>query len=40
MDSLAIAVAEMADISERRISRLLDGKLSDGLPEFLVKRTG
>jgi histidine ammonia-lyase len=40
MDTLAIAVAEMADISERRISRLLDGKLNDGLPEFLMKKNG
>jgi histidine ammonia-lyase len=35
MDFLGIAVAELADISERRIERLVNPKLS-GLPAFLV----
>jgi len=39
MDFLGIALAELADISERRIARLIDGKLS-GLPPFLVKNSG
>lgn len=39
MDFLGIALAEIANISERRIARLVDGKLS-GLPPFLVKNSG
>ncbi len=39
MDYLGIAVAELADISERRISRLLDVSLS-GLPGFLTRHGG
>ncbi len=39
MDYLGIATAELADISERRISRLLDGCLS-GLPGFLTQHGG
>ncbi len=38
MDYLAIAVAELAAIAERRIYRLTDGKLNAGLPPMLVDR--
>ncbi len=37
---LAIAVAEVGSISERRTFRLLDGKLNDGLPMMLIERGG
>ena len=36
MDFLSIALTEVAGISERRIFRLTDGKLSEGLPPMLV----
>ncbi|MBN1332599.1 MAG: histidine ammonia-lyase [Synergistales bacterium] len=39
MDFYGIAVAEFANISERRVARLVDHKLS-GLPPFLVKNSG
>lgn len=39
MDYLGIATAELADISERRIARLLDVSLS-GLPGFLTRHGG
>lgn len=39
MDFFGIAAAELADISERRVARLVDHKLS-GLPPFLVKESG
>ncbi len=39
MDFMAIAVAELANISERRIERLVNPALS-GLPPFLVKDGG
>jgi histidine ammonia-lyase len=39
MDFLAMAVSELADISERRIERLVNPKLS-GLPAFLVDDGG
>jgi histidine ammonia-lyase len=39
MDFLGIALAELADISERRIARLLDPHLS-GLPGFLTEHGG
>lgn len=39
MDYLGIALAELADISERRIARLLDHSCS-GLPGFLTRRGG
>lgn len=39
MDFFGIAVAELANISERRIARLVDHKLSD-LPPFLVAESG
>ncbi|HZR93325.1 MAG TPA: histidine ammonia-lyase [Gaiellaceae bacterium] len=36
LDALAMAVAELASISERRVERLLNPNLSDGLPAFLT----
>ncbi|MBL0374274.1 histidine ammonia-lyase [Rhizobium sp. KVB221] len=39
MDNLAIATAELAEISERRIDRLVNPLVS-GLPAFLAARTG
>jgi histidine ammonia-lyase len=38
LDCLAIACAELANISERRMERLVNPNLSDGLPPFLVAR--
>lgn len=35
MDFLAIAIAELANISERRLERLVNPALSNGLPAFL-----
>jgi histidine ammonia-lyase len=40
LDALAMAVAELADISERRVERLVNPALSDGLPPFLVVEGG
>lgn len=40
LDLLAIAVADLAAISERRIERLLNPDLSMGLPAFLARRPG
>ena len=40
LDVLAIAVAELASISERRTERLVNPSLSDGLPPFLVEEGG
>lgn len=40
LDALAIAVAELASISERRVERLVNPSLSDGLPPFLVEEGG
>jgi histidine ammonia-lyase len=40
LDALALAVAELADISERRTERLVNPSLSDGLPPFLVEEGG
>ncbi|MDD4184498.1 MAG: histidine ammonia-lyase [Candidatus Izemoplasmatales bacterium] len=39
-DSLAVALSELANISERRIERLVNAALSNGLPPFLVKTPG
>ncbi len=39
MDMVAIAVAELGSISERRIAQLIDGR-SSGLPSFLVEDAG
>lgn len=40
LDYLALALAELANISERRIARLLDASLSRGLPAFLIAEPG
>ena len=40
LDALAVAVVSMAGISERRLYRLLDPALSNGLPPFLVEESG
>jgi histidine ammonia-lyase len=40
MDALAAASVGMASISERRLYRLLDPALSNGLPPFLVPESG
>ena len=40
LDALAIAAAELASISERRVERLVNPALSDGLPPFLVEEGG
>jgi histidine ammonia-lyase len=40
LDALAMAVSELANISERRIERLVNPSLSDGLPAFLTPDGG
>ena len=40
LDVLAMAVAELASISERRTERMVNPSLSDGLPPFLVTEGG
>jgi len=40
LDALALATAELASISERRVERLVNPSLSDGLPPFLVEEGG
>ncbi len=40
LDALAMAVAELADISERRVERLVNPSLSEGLPAFLTPDGG
>jgi histidine ammonia-lyase len=40
LDALATALVSLASISERRLYRLLDPKLSNGLPAFLVDASG
>lgn len=40
LDYLAIATAELANISERRLERMVNPQLSQGLPAFLVKSPG
>jgi histidine ammonia-lyase len=40
LDALAMAVSELASISERRIERLVNPNLSDGLPAFLTTEGG
>ncbi|MBN2540756.1 MAG: histidine ammonia-lyase [Bacilli bacterium] len=40
MDFLAIAMSELANISERRIERMVNTNLSNGLPAFLVHKPG
>jgi histidine ammonia-lyase len=39
MDMLCMAVAEICTLSERRLNKLLDGKLNEGLPEHLIPGT-
>lgn len=39
-DYLGIAIAEIASISERRLERLVNPALSEGLPAFLTKHGG
>lgn len=36
MDTFGIAIAELADISERRTAKLVDSSTSEGLPMFLI----
>ena len=40
LDFLAIALAELADVSERRVDRLLDPALNHDLPAFLTEDPG
>jgi histidine ammonia-lyase len=40
LDALALATVGLASISERRLYRMLDPKLSNGLPAFLVEGSG
>jgi histidine ammonia-lyase len=40
LDALAMALAELASISERRVERLTNPSLSDGLPAFLTRDGG
>ena len=40
LDCLAIGVAELASISERRVERMVNPSLSDGLPPFLTREGG
>ncbi len=40
MDFMAISLSELANVSERRIERMVNGALSNGLPKFLAKNGG
>ncbi len=40
MDYLAIAVAEVGSLAERRVAHLVDEALSNGLPPFLIESSG
>ena len=40
LDFLAIALCQLAGISERRIERILNPSLNEGLPAFLASRPG
>jgi histidine ammonia-lyase len=40
LDTLKIALAELAGISERRIERMVNPTMSEGLPPFLAERGG
>ena len=40
LDALAMAVSELASVSERRVERLVNPNLSDGLPAFLTSDGG
>ncbi len=39
MDSLSVALAELCTLSERRLNKLLDKTLNEGLPEHLIAGT-
>ena len=39
MDFLAIALTDLGNMIERRVARMIDGKLS-GLPDFLIEHSG
>ncbi|WP_423363845.1 histidine ammonia-lyase [Mycoplasma sp. P36-A1] len=39
-DFLGIALSEIANIAERRIEKMVNHQLSNGLPSFLVKKSG
>lgn len=39
MDALSIAVSTLGNLSERRINKMLDKKLNEGLPEHLIPGT-
>ncbi|MEL7450209.1 MAG: histidine ammonia-lyase, partial [Pseudomonadota bacterium] len=39
-DGLALAIAEIASLSERRLALLVDPTMSNGLPAFLVEESG
>lgn len=40
MDFLKIGMSELANISERRLERIVNSQLSEGLPPFLARRPG
>jgi histidine ammonia-lyase len=40
LDTAAIAIAELANVAERRIEQLVNPALSSGLPPFLAPRSG
>jgi histidine ammonia-lyase len=40
MDFMGIALSELANVSERRIERLVNGALNQGLPRFLTSKGG
>lgn len=40
MDFVAIALTQLGVISERRLNRLLNKNLSNGMPEFLTRNPG
>lgn len=40
MDFMGIALSELANVSERRTERMVNGALSQGLPRFLTKQGG
>jgi histidine ammonia-lyase len=40
LDTATIAVAELANVSERRLEQLVNPAMSSGLPPFLAPRTG
>ncbi|MFH0906547.1 MAG: histidine ammonia-lyase [archaeon] len=40
LDFLAIAISELGNISDRRIFRMIDSNLNEGLPPFLITSSG